>query len=129
MKTHKPYTYVDEDGTRYLNIRQAAKIVGEVSEATLYAWARHGVSSFGFNLEVKSQPMIHSANGYRHEARRHFGSRLLIPEAKVLALKKILQTAGKNEPGPWSPEQMDRLEAVALAYQRRRSRQLTIKHL
>jgi hypothetical protein len=129
MKMPKPYTYVDEDGTRYLNIRQAAKIVGEVSEATLYDWGRRGVTSFGFDLEVKPQPIIHAANGYRHEARRHFGSRLLIPEAKVLALKEILQAAGKVQPGPWSPEEMDRLEATALAYQRRRPRKLMIKHL
>jgi len=67
------------DGQRYYNVRQAAHIVEGVSKATLWLWAAHGVTSFGYDLGVKRAPMIHEPRGYRHNAKSHRESRMLIP--------------------------------------------------
>jgi hypothetical protein len=38
---------------------------------------------------------------------------MLIPEQKVLALKEILQEAGRMRPGPWTRDELATLETVA----------------
>src|SRR5271163_4577598 len=105
--------YIDEaDGKRYYTIQQATKIVSGVCMKTLWNWASEGVTSFGFRLDVKRVPLAHYPRAYRHDARTHRDSRMLIPEEQVLALKEIMQAAGKTQPGPWSPTEMAALEAA-----------------
>jgi len=122
----QPTPYIDEEGNRFYNTRQAAQIVKGVCQLTLWRWAKRGVTSFGFHLDVQQEPMIHDPRGYRHDAKTHRDFRMLIPEAKVLALKEILEAAGKKRPDQlgWSPADRDTLEAVA----NRRVRPLTLKH-
>lgn len=119
METPKPY--IDDDGNRYYNVRQAAQIVGGVCEKTMWNWANEGETKFGFKLQVKREPMKH----HRKHARRENPPihpreyRMLILEADVLALKEILRAGGRIEPGPWSPADRDRLE-VLTHYRHRR---------
>jgi hypothetical protein len=122
MKMPRPYTYVDDDGTRYYNVQQAAKVVENASNGTVWNWAARGVTSFGFKLDVRHEPLIHAPFGTRHNALRPRESRMLIPEAQVLALKEILQRAGRINPGPGlSNAERDRLEVVARYYKPRSS--------
>jgi hypothetical protein len=114
MKEQKPF--IDENGTRYYNVRQAAQIVEGVSEATLWHWAAKGVTSFGFELDTERKPLRHDPRSYREDARTHRTTRMLLPENKVLALKEILHTVGRDQPGPWTPEEMDRLRTTARRY-------------
>jgi hypothetical protein len=113
LAMQKDAPYIDDEGNRYYNVRQASRIVTEVSSHTLWNWAAIGVTSFGFELDVKRQPMIHHARVYRHEARIHRDSRMLIPEARVLILKEILRAGGKTELGQVSQAIKDRLEVLA----------------
>jgi hypothetical protein len=109
----QPPPYIDEQtGERFYNVRQAAQIVEGVTQKTLWNWAKRGVTSFGFDLDVQQEPMIHEPRGYRHDAKTHRDSRMLLPEAKVLALKEILHDAGRIRPGPWTRDELATLEAA-----------------
>jgi len=119
MTKHEPY--IDETG-RYLNIHQASQIVRGVTETTLWNWANEGQTKFGFKLRIKTVPVEHHRYYRKGEApaKRPLKERKLILEADVLALKEILEAAGRTEPGPWSPYEMATLEARANAVARRR---------
>jgi len=121
----------DNEGNRLYNVRQAAKIIGGICEATLARWAERGVTSFGFKIDVKFEPLIHAPNGYRHEALAHREVRRLVPEEDVLALKDVLQEAGKpkRRSGGLSASELERLEEAAIRIQRRRRSQIVAKHL
>jgi len=79
------------DDQRFYNVHQAAQIVETISEATLWHWAKHGTTPFGFELGVIRKPVT------QHRSRKSNGApptqprtyRMLIPETKVLALKEI----------------------------------------
>lgn len=120
--------YIDSDGKRYFNVDQSAEIVGAVCPGTMWLWAKAGVTSFGFELDVKRVPMIHAPNGFRHEARTHRASRMVISESNLLALREILHAAGKNEPGPSSPAERAELELRTNNY-RRFGSPFALKHL
>jgi hypothetical protein len=111
------------DGQRFYNVRQAAQIVGAICEATCWRWADKGVTSFGYHLDVKRLPVTHHRRSTQ-TPRTFLDSRMLIPEAQVLAMKQILEAAGKTQPGPWSRGELATLEAVA----RRRNRLLALSH-
>lgn len=115
MKRPKPYI---EDGKPYYNVEQSAEIVGAVCQKTMWLWANAGVTSFGFELDVKRVPMIHAPNVFRHDARTHRETRMVISGADLLALKEILHAAGKNEPGPSSLAERAELELRAKNYRR-----------
>jgi hypothetical protein len=118
----KPYII---DGQRFYNVWQAAQIVKGVSDATLWNWAKKGVTSFGFELDVQREPVIHEPRGYRKDAKTHRESRMLISEEKVLALKEILQDAGRIRPGPFTDCERDALRAAAY---RHRTPRLASQH-
>lgn len=115
MEELRPYI---ENGKRYYNTLQAAHVIGAISQRTIWAWAKAGVTKFGFELDTKETPTTTPIPRRRHNARTHRNSRLLIPEEKVLALKEILDAAGKKKPGPWSPGQMAELKLRANNYRR-----------
>ena len=125
MKPLGPYT--DDAGNRHYNVLQAALIIEGVAASTLWLWAKKGVTSFGYDLAVKRHPVTHHASPHRNEPppRNPRNYRLLIPEAKVLALKEILHEAGKTRPGPWSPGELATLAAVA----RRHASKLPTHHV
>lgn len=100
------------DGQRFYNVHQAAQIIGTITEATVWRWAKHGQTPFGFELDIKPVPMIHDPRGFRQEAKMHREQRLLIPAAKVFALKEILRD-DPIRPGPLSYGGMRTLEAAA----------------
>jgi hypothetical protein len=104
--------FIDADGQRYLNVRQAAQIVRGVCKKTLWNWASHGVTSFGFHLDVKRVRLAHHARAFRHDARTHRETRMLIPENQIKALAEIMQAAGKTKPGPLSRSEMVALKAA-----------------
>jgi len=117
----QPAPYIDGEGNRYYNVHQAAQVLEGVCVSTLWRWAEKGVTSFGFKLDVKSEPMKH----YRRLSKGELPPktprevRMLIPETNIQDLKKILQAAGKNKPGPWSPAELATLEETTLAFRRR----------
>jgi hypothetical protein len=118
--------YIDEQtGQRFYNVRQAAQIVEGVTQGTMWNWAKKGVTSFGFELRVEQEPMKHVPRAFRHDAKTHRETRMLIPEQKVLALKQILQEAGRTRPGPWTRGELATLEAVAY---RHRASVLALHH-
>jgi len=120
----QPTPYIDEQtGERFYNVRQAAQIVGSVCEATVSNWAAAGVTSFGYDLDVKHVPVTHHRRSTQ-TPRTFLESRMLIPEARVLALKEILEAAGRKQRGPWSRGELATLEALA----RRRNRPLALSH-
>jgi hypothetical protein len=126
----KPAPYTDDDGNRFYNVRQAAQIVGDVCEATIWNWASKGVTPFGYELRVKRVAMTHHRRQKSDEAppKNPRTDRMLIAEADVLALREILQGAGSHRPGGRSIAEMDILEAAAVQYQRRRVRKLAVRH-
>jgi len=113
--------HIDEEG-RYLNIHQASKLLTGVTRQTLWNWANDGQTKFGFKVHIKRVPVEHHAYHRKDEApaKNPMRERMLILEADVLALKEILNAAGRTEPGPWSPYEMATLEARANALKRRR---------
>jgi len=122
----EPTPYIDEQtGKRFYNVRQAAQIVEGVSEKTLWNWAKKGVTSFGFELRVEQESMKHAPRSFRHDAKTHRETRMLIPEEKVFTLREICQAAGRSRPRPWSRGELATLEAVA--YRHRASR-LALPH-
>ena len=123
----QPAPHIDDDGNRYYNVRQAAQIIEGVCEVTLWRWASKGVTSFGFKLDVAQVPMTHPP-GHSRNAKNPRKSRMLLTESDVLDLREILREGRKTCSGPWSPAEIDRLEATATEFQRRRSRKLTILH-
>jgi hypothetical protein len=122
----KPAPYIDGEGNRFYNLRQAAQVAEGVTASTLLRWASKGITSFGFKLDIKREPLIHEPRGFRHEARTHKETRMLIPEVQVLAMKEIFQEVGRNRPGPWSPAEMDALRVAASRY--RRTLQVASQH-
>jgi len=109
----KDAPYIDENGKRFYSARQASRIVTEVSDHTIWSWAAAGVTSFGFKLDIERRPMAHHARAFRHDARIHRESRMLLGHDSILALKGMLRAAGKTEPGPLSQDVRDRLEVLA----------------
>jgi hypothetical protein len=111
-----PTPYIDEQtGKRFYNVRQAAQIVEGVCEATLHRWAKRGSTPFGFELEVQREPVTHHRRST--QAPRSFRQyRMLIPEAKVLALQELLKeilTDHPVRPGPLSKQDLNELEAAS----------------
>jgi hypothetical protein len=110
----RPAPYVDPaDGVRYYTVQQAAKMVSGVCVKTLWNWAsRGGVTSFGFHFDVKRVTLAHHARAYRHHARTHRQTRMLIPETQISTMAEIMREVGKTKPGPWSPTEMSALKAA-----------------
>jgi hypothetical protein len=110
----QPTPYIDEQtGEHFYNPRQVALMVKGFSLWTVWNWAKDGgVTSFGFDLAVRREPILHHRSG-NDPARVHRQTRMLIPEQKVLALKEILQAAGRTAPGPWTRDELATLEAIA----------------
>jgi hypothetical protein len=106
-------------------VRQAAQIVEGVTQKALWRWAKKGVTTFGFELDVQREPMKHVPRALRHNAKTHRETRMLIPENKVLALKEILRDAGITRPGPWTNADRAALETVS---NRRHPPLLTLQH-
>jgi hypothetical protein len=98
------------DGKSYYNLRQAAQIIGAVSYDTLRAWAAHGATTFGFELDVHREPMTHHRRSTQ-TPRSFLQERILIPTQKVYALKEILQDCPRR-PGPINREDMEALKAA-----------------
>jgi hypothetical protein len=119
-----PHEPIIIDDRRYYNVHQAAQIVKNVCEKTLWNWAKQGTTPFRFDLDVRQEPMAHDPRGYRHEARTHRKSRMLIPEEKVLALKEIL----RDDPIRPSLSKAD-MAALEAAARRFRSPQPLTQHL
>jgi len=123
--TGKPgRVHIDENGDRYLNIKQAGQLLCGFSRVTLYRWAEAGKTSFGFELHSKlipTHPSNTHANGKLIEKR--YSERRVVLEADILALKEIEKAAGRTEPGPWSPYDRDVLENRADAFIRLQARQ------
>src|ERR1017187_3360549 len=95
----QPTPYIDEQtGQRFYNVRQAAQIVEGVTQKTLWNWAKTGVTSFGFELRVEQEPMKHVPRAFRHDAKTHRQTRMLIPEESVLALREIFRAVGRDRP-------------------------------
>ena len=119
--------YIDEQtGQRFYNVRQAAQIVEGVSEATMWHWAKKGVTSFGLELAVEREPVIHHRKGTIKPPKTHRETRMLIPEAKVLAMREILQCVGRSRPNfAWTDCERDALRAAT----RRHRPQLATSHL
>ena len=116
----EPKLYIDEKtDERFYNVAHAAQIIGAVTGETLRAWALHGSTPFGFELDVRREAMIHEPKGFRHEARRHLQDRMLLPEQQVLALKEILRDFPRR-PGPVSSSDMAALEDASRRYRRLR---------
>gem|GEM_PF-5802280 len=110
----QPKLYIDEQtGERFYNVQQAAQIVQGVSQGTMWNWAAKGVTSFGFELDVQREPITHHRTSKKPAPLTHRESRMLISEAKVFALKEILEAAGRKHPRPWSRGELATLEAVA----------------
>jgi hypothetical protein len=121
---HDPIIINDQ---RYLNVWQAAHIVETIREQTLYRWAKHGTTPFGFELGIIRQPVTNHRNLKSDEPppKQPRASRMLIPEEKVYALKEILRD-DPIRPGPLSKTDMAALEAAARRF---RSPQPLAKHL
>lgn len=110
----QPTPYIDEQtGQRFYNVRQAAQIVEGVSAATMWLWAKKGVTSFGLELDVEQEPVIHHRPWGKTKAKQFRQSRMLIPEEKVLAMREILQSVGRDRPSlAWTDCERDALRAA-----------------
>jgi hypothetical protein len=86
------------NGQTYYHPTRAAEIVG-LHATTLTSWAKAGITSFGFELEVVP-----------------YGPHLAIPEAKVLALKELLRDFPLNRHGPISGSVRGDLRRAACLY-------------
>lgn len=128
MSDPKP-CFIDADGKAFYNVEQAAKVIGRITKMTLARWTESGVTSFGFKLDVKLQPLLHGPKGYRHDAKTHREFRRLISEEQVLELKAILEEARKDREEVWSPALQDRLEATAASLRRRQRLGIARKHV
>ena len=115
----KPYII---DGRRFCNVQDGARIVRGINQKTLWRWAKKGVTSFGFELDVKRLPMIHHARAFRHNAKFHLESRMVISGEKLAALKEILEAAGRENRHVRTRDEMAMLEAI----NRRRNHRATL---
>lgn len=113
MKPLEPFIL---DGRRYYHVAAAAKIIN-VSSATMWRWAADGVTSFGFELDVSRYVAPDWNNGHRPRKRRDF--RLLIPEEKVIVLKRLLDDFPLNPHGTVSEFERDTLQRASKLYSRR----------
>ena len=104
-----PEPYIIE-GAAFYNVTQAAQIVG-LSCPTVHAWAKHGSTPFGFELDIRREPVTHHRRSTQ-TPRSFMQSRLLIPAAKVEALRDILRVEPRR-PGPISRDDMEALETLA----------------
>jgi len=121
----EPTPYIDEQtGQRFYNVRQAAQIVEGVSEATLWHWAKKGVTSFGFELNVEQEPVVVHRRWGKTKAQHFRETRMLLPEATVFDLREILKEAGRTQPGPMTKGELATLEAAT--YRRRASQWATL---
>jgi hypothetical protein len=108
----KDAPYIDESGRRFYTLTQASRIITEVDPKTLWNWVA-GITGIGFKFDIKRRPMAHHARSFRHDARIHRESRILLGQESIFELKAILRVAGKTEPGPISKDVRDRLEVLA----------------
>ena len=108
-----PAPYIDSEGARFYKLSQAARIVEGVTATTLWRWASKGVTSFGFTLDIKHEPLIHDPRGIKPQRRTYKETRMLIPEVQVLALKEILHQAGLSQPVKWCQADLDALRVAA----------------
>jgi hypothetical protein len=121
----EPTPYIDEQtGERFYNVRQAAQIVKGVSAATVWRWADKGVTSFGFKLHVRDEPMVHHRRSTQ-TPRSVRQSRFLIAESDVIVMKELFEAIRKNHPGEWTEVERDNLEC---AFSRRRFRLSRLSH-
>ena len=110
MKPGQPFI---RDGKRYYYVRAAARIAG-VSHATLWRWAAENVTNFGFELGVVRAPPAKSKNYNSWRKRRDF--RMLIPEEKLLILKRVLHDFPMTPKGPISDYERETLSLAARLY-------------
>jgi len=111
----QPAPYVDfADEKSYFNVEQASKLVSGVCQKTLWTWASRGITSFGFPLTVKIEPVVHHRTPRTTEAppKHPKQARMLILADDVLKLKEILQDAGRKRPGPWDSDEVTRLKSA-----------------
>jgi hypothetical protein len=105
------------DGKPYHHVARATQIIGPelISEATLSTYADKGRTPFGLDLDVVRQPLLKT--GHRNKrSSNHREVRLLIPEAKVLALKELLHDHRRNRYGPIPARDFDELKRAARRY-------------
>jgi len=108
-----PAPYIDSEGNRFYKLSDAARIVEGVTATTLWRWASKGVTSFGFTLDIKQEPLIHDPRGISPERHTQKETRMLIPEAQVLTLKEILHEAGLSRPVKWCQADRDAVRVAA----------------
>ena len=109
----QPAPTIDEQtGEPCFNVRQAAHIIG-IGEETLRTWAKHGSTPFGFELDVRTTPVTHHRRSTQ-TPRTFRETRMLIPQARVMALKEILDA----DPIGYGPIPRDHMEALKAAARR-----------
>jgi len=115
------------DGKPYLHIARAAQIIGRevISEATLSTYAEQGHTPFGLDLDVVRQPLL-KTNLRSRKGSNHREVRLLIPEAKVLALRELLHDHRKKRFGPIPARDFEELKRAARRYNS--SQQSAVSH-
>ena len=122
MTTVAPY--IDEEGKRYLNVHQATALIGGVTERTVWAWAKAEITTFGMELHVKQQPVTKHrySKGYvPAKTQRH--ARMVILEADVIALRDIMQTAGREKPTlGWSTAEVDNMQTASRQIRNRKTK-------
>lgn len=101
-----------DNGTRYYYVAEAARIAG-VSQKAMWNWAAKGVTSFGFELDV-----VHGLPCEFHKKatpRKGRDFRLLIPEEKLVVLKRLLHDFPLSR-GFLSEFERDKLERAIQLY-------------
>jgi hypothetical protein len=125
----QPTPYIDEHGKRFYNARQAAQIVGTITAATLWSWAKKGKTPepYSIDLGIIRQPVIHHRHRKSNEAppMQPRAYRMLIPEEKVFALKEMFRGHDRHR-GSFRKDEM--AEFAARAY-RLRSPQPLASHV
>jgi hypothetical protein len=112
MKPLKPFVI---EGKRYYHVSAAAKIVN-VSVQTMWRWAADNMTSFGFELDVTRPTAPKRTHGRRPLKPRDF--RVLIPEAKVEILKRLMHDFPLDPHGKISAFELDKLKRASRLYSR-----------
>lgn len=110
MKPMQPITLGDEK--RYYNVAAAARLIG-VKDQTLWRWAAKNLTSFGLELGVVRAPATEWRNKLPPRKRRDF--RLLVPEDKVMLLKRLLHDFPLSR-GQLSEYDIDTMRRAARLY-------------
>jgi hypothetical protein len=113
MKLVAPSTYIDDDGVLYFSVNRASRMIPGLSQKTLWAWAAKGVTSFGFQLDIKQQPMVHDPRGYKQAPRIRRQARMLVSEHQIAELTEILTQGRVQSSGGMLHADRDRLEVIA----------------